>query len=264
MEETFERFNTVHLFETMFARFVGAKHAIAVNSGTAALHTALLASEVGKGAEVITSPFSFIATANAILMTGAEPVFVDIKEDTLTMDPKLVEEKITKKTKAILLVHIFGNICEMPRKIQKIEKGKIAIIEDCAQVNLPYTPKGRYGCFSFYSSKYISTFEGGMITTNYRTSEAKCRMIINHGQDRRYHHVRLGFNYRMSEIAALLGIHQLKYKRFKPVSYGIEQGHYPVPIYEQPLYKKLGYYKKYKGTCPVCEEVCQEISKRWI
>lgn len=202
-------------FEQKYAEYVGTKYAVAVNSGTAALHVALLAHGVGSGDEVITSPFSFIATANSILYTGAKPVFVDIEEDTFNIDAEKIEEKITKKTKAILPVHLYGHPAEMDAIMELAEDYNLAVIEDACQAHGAEFNKKKVGsfgtgCFSFYPTKNMTTSEGGMITTDSREIAEKAEMIRAHGSRQRYVHEVLGFNLRMTDIAAAIGLCQLK------------------------------------------------------
>ena len=204
----------VEEFEEAFAGFIGTKYAVAVNSGTAALHIALLAQGIGKGDDVITSPFTFIATANSILFTGAKPVFADIEEETFNIAPDNIDEKITSRTKAIMPVHLYGQSCDMKR-IMRIaqEHGLIVIEDDCQAHGAEYEGRkvGSFGtgCFSFYPTKNMTTGEGGMITTNDKDTAQKARMIRSHGQMERYFHEILGYNYRMTDIAAAIGLCQL-------------------------------------------------------
>ena len=201
-------------FEERFAQVCGVKHAIATSSGTTALHLALLAHGVGPGDEVITTPFTFIASANSILFTGAKPVFVDVDAATFNIDPSLIEAAITPKTKAIMPVHLYGYVCDM-NAIQAIaDKYGLAIIEDaCQAVGATYHDKkaGSFGtgCFSLYATKNVMSGEGGMITTNDDGLAQKCRMLRNHGMQRRYYHDMLGFNFRMTDLCAAIGLVQL-------------------------------------------------------
>jgi perosamine synthetase len=204
----------VEEFEEAFARFIGTTYAVAVNSGTAALHLALLAQGIGEGDEVITSPFTFIATANSILFTGARPVFADIEEDSFNIAPDSIAEKITPRTKAIMLVHLYGQPCDMKRIMRIAQEHGLVIIEDACQAHgAEYEGKkvGSFGtgCFSFYPTKNITTGEGGMITTNDKDIAGRARMIRSHGQKERYLHEILGYNYRMTAIAAAIGLCQL-------------------------------------------------------
>lgn len=205
----------VDKLEGAFAEFVGTEYAVAVNSGTTALHTALLAHGIGKRDEVITSPFTFISTANSILFTGAMPVFADIDEDSFNITPDSICEKITPRTKAIMPVHLYGQPCDM-KGIMKIasEHGLILVEDACQAHAAEYEGKkaGSFGCgcFSFYPTKNMTTGEGGMITTTDEEIAKKARMIRNHGQIERYLHGSLGYNYRMTDIAAAIGLRQLR------------------------------------------------------
>jgi len=205
----------VEEFEEAFAEFIGTKYAIAVNSGTAALHIALLAHGVGEGDEVITSPFTFISTANSVLFNGAKPIFADIEEGSFNIDPDSIVEKITSRTKAIMPVHLYGQPCDMDRIMSIAGEYGFVIIEDACQAHgAEYEGRkvGSFGtgCFSFYPTKNMTTGEGGMITTNDEDIAQKARMIRNHGQKDRYFHEILGYNYRMTDIAAAIGICQLR------------------------------------------------------
>lgn len=204
----------VEQFEQEFADFVDVKHAIAVNSGTAALHMALLTHGIGVGDEVITSPFTFIASANAILFTGARPVFADIEEETFNIAPDSIAGKITPRTKAVMPVHLYGQPCDMRRVINVAQEHSLIVVEDACQAHgAEYEGKkaGSFGtgCFSFYATKNMTTGEGGMITTNDSDIARKARMIRTHGQSQRYFHEVFGYNYRMTDIAAAIGLCQL-------------------------------------------------------
>ena len=201
-------------FEERFADICGVKHAIAVSSGTTALHLALLANDIGEGDEVITTPFTFMATASAILFTGAKPVFVDIDEETFNIDPALIEASITPRTKAILPVHLYGQMSDMDQ-IQKIaDQFGLRLIEDACRAVLA-TYNGRFagsigtGTFSFYATKNMMTGEGGMITTNDEAIAENCKMLRSHGMKHQYHHEVLGFNFRLTDIQAAIGLVQL-------------------------------------------------------
>lgn len=204
----------VAAFESAFAQVSQVQDAIAVSSGTAALHLALLAHGIGAGDEVITSAFSFVATANAILSVGAIPVFVDIEPDIYTIDPALVEAAITSRTKALLPVHLYGHPCDMGRLLQIAEAHHLVIIEDACQAhaaNIHGKPVGGFGtgCFSFYATKNITTGEGGIVTTNDPEIAERIRLLRNHGQKERYKQVDLGYNLRMTDIQGALGVVQL-------------------------------------------------------
>lgn len=205
----------VKAFETAFAEMCGVKHAIATTSGTTALHTALLAHGIGPGDEVITSPFTFIASANSVLYVGAKPVFVDINPDTFNINPALIEDAMTSRTKAIMPVHLFGLCCEMDSIMEIASKHGLIIVEDACQSH-GATYKGKKagafgtGTFSLYPTKNITSAEGGMITTNNDALAENCRVIRQHGMRRRYYHDELGFNFRMTDVHAAIGLAQLQ------------------------------------------------------
>ncbi len=202
-------------FENKFAEFIGAKHAIATSNGTTALHTLLEANGIGEGDEVITSPFSFIATANAIKMAGAVPIFVDIDEKTFNINPDLIEAAITPRTKAIMPVHLYGLAAQMDKIMEIAQRHNLFVVEDACQTHgAEFNGKkaGSFGggCFSFYPTKNMTTGEGGMITTDDDEIARKARKLINHGSEKKYYHEVIGYNYRMTDIAAAIGIEQLK------------------------------------------------------
>jgi len=204
----------VQEFEEKFAAWSETKYAVATSSGTTALHVALLAHGIGEGDEVITTSFSFIASANCILYANAKPVFADIEARYFMIDPKEIEKKITQKTKAIIPVHLFGQACEMDAIYDIAQKHNLAIIEDaCQSHGAKYNGKtvGAWGtaCYSFYPTKNMTTVEGGMITTNDPAIAEKARLIRNHGSPKRYLHEMLGFNFRMTDLQAAIGIAQL-------------------------------------------------------
>jgi dTDP-4-amino-4,6-dideoxygalactose transaminase len=203
-------------FETAFAKFVKAKHAVAMNSGTAALHSALAAAKVKQGDEVILPSFTFVATAEVILFNRAKPVFVDIDPDTYTISPKATEKAVTKKTKAIMPVDLYG----MPADIQPLreisDKHGFKIIEDACQAHgatYMRKPPGNFSdaaCWSFYGSKNMTTGEGGMMTTSSDEIAEMPRYIRSHGEKSKYQSIMLGHNYHMPEISAAIGVEQLK------------------------------------------------------
>ncbi|WP_305064204.1 DegT/DnrJ/EryC1/StrS family aminotransferase [Methanococcoides sp.] len=202
-------------FEEEFASYIGTEYAVAVNSGTAALHAALLAHGIGSGDEVITTSFSFIATANSIMYTGAKPVFADIEPNTFNIDPSLIEEKITDDTKAIMPVHLYGHPAEMKAITEIAEDHDLILIEDACQAHgAAYHGKkvGSFGtgAFSFYPTKNMTTSEGGMMTTNDEEVARKAKMIRAHGSQQRYLHEMVGYNLRMTDIGAAIGLTQLK------------------------------------------------------
>lgn len=205
----------VEEFELAFSEYTGCEYAAAVNSGTAALHIALLAHGIGKEDEVITSPFTFIATANSILYTGAKPVFADIEPDTYNIDPEKIKEKINPKTKAIMPVHLYGQSADMKAIMEIAEDHKLVVIEDACQAHGAEClgkKAGSFGtgAFSFYPTKNMTTSEGGIITTSDREIAEKSKMIRAHGSRVRYLHEMLGFNLRMTDIAAAMGLAQLE------------------------------------------------------
>lgn len=206
----------VEKFELNFAEYIEVKHAVAVSSGTAALHVALAAIGIKEGDEVVVPSFSFAATANCALYQGAKPVFADIDQSTYNIDPEKIKEKLTKKTKCIIPMHYAGQPADMDPINEIAEKHGIYVVEDAAEAHGALY-KGRkagslgyVNCFSFYPNKNMTTGEGGMITTNDDELTAKMRVIRSQGQDTRYHHVMLGYNYRMTDIQAALGLVQLK------------------------------------------------------
>lgn len=208
----------VEAFETAFAKAHDAAYGVAVNTGTSALHVALLAEGIGAGDEVVTVPMTFTATVAAISYTGATPIFVDIDPETFTMDPKQIGDKITPRTRAILPVHLYGQSADMDPIMQIARAHGLKVIEDCAQAHLA-TYKGRpvgsigdYGCFSFYPGKNLGAYgEGGLVTTNCPESANRMRLLRDWGQVKKYHHEMLAYNYRMDGIqGAVLGL-KLKY-----------------------------------------------------
>jgi len=308
----------VKLFEDEFARYIGVEHAIAVANGTIALDTVLKALELGPGDEVVTSAFSFIASSNSVLYQGAKPIFADIDPKSFNIDSVDVAEKITARTKAIIPVHLFGQSVEMDELKEIAEDHKITLVEDAAQAHgAEYKGQrvgslGDIGCFSFYATKNMTTGEGGMITTNDNELARRSRLLRNHGEAQKYHHVILGYNYRMTEMCAAVGLvqlgkldginerrrenaelltkgiskisgltppyvkHDVKHVFYQYVvrvedDYPIDRNnlaeqlkrkgvevavHYPIPIYRQPFYERLGYGKK---ICPIAEKACRQV-----
>jgi dTDP-4-amino-4,6-dideoxygalactose transaminase len=204
----------VAAFETAFARYCGVQHCIGVNSGTSALHLALIACGVGPGDEVITIPMTFVATAWAISYVGARPVFVDIEPHTYTMDAQQVERAITSRTRALLPVHLYGQMADLGPLLDICERHELALIEDAAQAHGAeyYGARaggvGRIGCFSFYPGKNLGAYgEGGAITTNDGIIAERVRILRDHAQSAKYRHEEVGFNYRMDGIqGAVLGV----------------------------------------------------------
>ena len=201
-------------FEEKFAKYVGAEYAVATSSGTTALHIALLANGVGPGDEVITTAFTFIASANVILFCGAKPVFADIGED-YNINPEGIAQKITPKTKAMLPVHLYGQPADMRAIMDLAQEHGIKVVEDaCQSHGAEYRRKrvGSFstGCFSFYPTKNMTTSEGGIVTTIHKDVFDRCNLLRAHGMPVRYHHDSLGFNFRLTDIAAAIGLEQLK------------------------------------------------------
>ena len=203
-------------FEEEFAKACGVKYAVAACNGTTAGHLVMLASGIGPGDEVITTPFTFFATASVVMMAGAKPVFVDVEDDGFCLDPKKVESAITDKTKAIHPVHLYGELADMPSFIEIAEKHNLLLIEDSAQAHCANSWEGnagsfgKAGWFSFYPTKNMTTSEGGIITTNDEEFANKCKIIRAHGMSAQYQHTEFGYNYRMTDISAAIGREQLK------------------------------------------------------
>jgi len=204
-------------FEKGFSNYIGVKHAVATSNGTTALHLALVALGIGKGDKVLIPSLTFIATANAVTYTGAEPVFIDSHPEYWCMDPSKIEEKIDDKTKAIIVVHLYGHPCNMDEIMRIAEDHKLHVIEDCAEAhgaeykNRKVGSFGIISCFSFYGNKIITTGEGGMCLTNNEELADKMRMLRDHGMNpnKKYWHNIVGFNYRMTNLQAALGVAQL-------------------------------------------------------
>ena len=304
----------VEEFEERFAEWVGAEYGIAVNSGTAALHVALLSCGVGEGDEVITTPFTFIASGNSIVYTGAKPVFADIDLKTYTLDPNSIEDLITENTKAILPVQLYGQSADMDKINDIAERYGLAVIEDAAQAHgatcngKKVGSMGDMACFSFYPTKNMTTSEGGIITTNDDELAENAKIFRAHGASVRYHHDEIGYNFRMTDISAAIGLAQLDKidefndKRIENAAYlneglkdvdgvitpycaenskhvyhqytiRVEKGdrddwvdiindcgvgtgiHYPIPLYNQPIYGKLGI----EGNCPNAELAADNV-----
>lgn len=205
-------------FEKNFAEFLGIKHAITTTSGTTALHLALLALGIKKGDEVILPSHTMMASAAAIVYTGATPVLVDVERDTWNMDVKLVEKKITKKTKAIMPVHIYGHPVNMDPVIALARKYHLSMVEDAAEsTGAEYKGRltgtiGDIGCFSFYANKIITTGEGGMVVTNNDKIANHARILkdLAHSPKKRFLHEEIGYNFRMTNMQAALGVAQLE------------------------------------------------------
>lgn len=206
----------VQEFEKLASNFVKSKYAVAVNSGTAALQAALLAFDIKQGDEVLLPSFTFVATANAVISTGAKPVFVDILKENYTMDPNDLKKKITKKSKAIIPVHLYGNVAYMNQINEIAKKNNLKIIEDAAQsLGSTYNKKhtgtfSELGCYSLYPAKVMTSGEGGFIVTNSKILFDKLRMIRNHGMLHGYDTKVFGLNLRLPELSAAIAKIQIK------------------------------------------------------
>lgn len=255
------------LFETELASYLNVPNVIAVNSGTSALIGALWSLDLKPEDEVITTPFTFISTTNAIIIAGGKPVFVDIKKEDHLIDDRRIEEAITKNTKAIVPVHLFGRTCNMTEIMRIAKKFDLIVIEDAAQSfgclyqNSMTGSIGDAGCFSFYKTKNLSTFEGGAIAikNESKLSHDKIRAICDPGINRidgKY----IGFNFRMPEPCALIGYEKLKLH--KPTieaeigRYDERNGFYKKLVYQYEVYRELGHYP----NCPIAEEVVKQIN----
>ncbi len=208
-------------FERNFAKFVDAKYAVAMNSGTSAIHAALLAAGVGPGDDVLIPSFTFSSTASSVLLTGARPIFADIDPRTFCINIDTINDAITERTRAIIPVHLYGLPADMDPIKEIAHHQDVILIEDAAQAHGASYKERKIGsigdmtCFSFYAGKNMTTGEGGMVTTNDETYAETLRTIRIHGEERPYWVTRVGHNYRMTEIAAAIGICQLmKLPRF--------------------------------------------------
>jgi len=241
---------------------------IAVNNGTSALIAPLWAMELNPGDEVITTPFTFIATSNAIIIAGGTPVFVDIDPDSYLIDVDKIEAAITPRTKAIIPVHLYGRVCDMKKISEIAGRHNLVVIEDTAQGFGATTSDGRYagmmsdvGTFSFYKTKNISTFEGGMICVprGSKLDGTKIRSICNQGQIGKYNHEYVGFNFRLAEPLCLMALEQMKLHmtgiKAELGLRGPELGHYPNVVYHQPAYIRRGI----TGNCPIAEKAAETI-----
>lgn len=305
----------VEEFEKAFASYNGSAHGIAASNGTTALHLALLAAGIKEGDKVLTTPFTFIASSNAILYCGAIPVFADIERDTFNIDPGDIRRKLEEdpEIKGLLIVHLYGCPCKMDEIMELVEEYDLILIEDCAQAHgAEYKGRkigtfGKVAAYSFYPTKNMTTGEGGMVLTDDEEVAARARLLVNHGSKIRYYHEELGYNYRMTNLAAGIGLGQLEkledfnkkrrenaaylsagledlawlevpfipadckhvfhqytvkveerdrfiaYLQEKGIGYGI---HYPLPVYRQPIYEKMGYGGV---SLPVTEELTEKV-----
>ncbi len=204
------------IFEKKFAEFIGVKHAVSMNSASSALLVMLEAKKIGKGDEVITTPYTYAATANVIMLQGAKPVFVDIENESYNIDSSKIKEKITSNTKAIMPIHYGGQAAEM-NEIKKIAKDAgLLVFEDAAPAagaiyeNEKVGGIGDAGAFSFFPDKNMTTGEGGMLTTNSDEIAEKASILKKNGAKERYHHIEIGWNFKMPDPNAALGISQLE------------------------------------------------------
>ena len=232
----------IDLFERNFAEFCGTNYGISCCNGTAALHLALMAFDIGSGDEVIVPTLTFVATANAVTYCGAKPIFVDSEPETWNIDPSKIEEKITKNTKGIIVVHLYGHPVDMDPIIEIAENYGLFVIEDAAEAHgAEYKGRrvgsiGDIGTFSFYGNKIITTGEGGMIVTNDDKLADKIRLLRGQGMDpnKRYWFPILGYNYRMTNIAAAIGLAQLE-----NIDWHIERRRENAKLYNELLGKNL-------------------------
>ena len=259
------------IFEKFVIEEFNLEDCIAVNNGTSALIAPLWSMDLKPDEEIITTPFTFIATSNAILISGGKPVFVDIDPKTYLIDPDKIEAAITPKTRGIIPVHLYGRICEMEKIKDIAKKYNLVVIEDTSQSFGASNVKGQFagmmsdvGTFSFYKTKNISTFEGGMICIpkNSKLDSKKIRSICNQGQEGRYNHVHIGFNFRLAEPLCLMAYEQMKLHmtgiKAELGLRGPSQGHYPNVVYNQPAYKQ----RNITGNCPIAESIAKMIREK--
>jgi len=250
------------LFEKEFKEKFDLEEAIAVNSCTSALIATLWSLDLEPGDEVITTPFTFAATTEAIIIAGGTPVFVDISENTSLIDSKLIEPAITERTKAILPVHLFGRVCDMVTIMEVANRHDLIVIEDAAQaMGHLLVGYGDAACYSFYKTKHFSTFEGGMIgiRKGSKLNAQRILEIANPTANKR-EFAELGFNFRMPEPCALIGYEQLKLHhgwKSEMGRYDERDGFYPYVTYDLPFCKKRGI----TGNCPIAENLAKYISE---
>ena len=274
-------------FECDFATYKGVDHAAAVNSCTAALHLSILAADIGPGDEVITTPLTFCASANAIIHAGATPVLADVDPITMNLDPRSVEAKIGPRTKAILPVHFAGRPCDMEGLLDVASRHDLIVIEDCAHAieasyrGRPVGTFGRFGCFSFYSTKNVVTGEGGMVLAQREEDLNRIKILGLHGMDkdawrrfgdsgyRHYKVVETGFKYNMMDLQAAIGIHQLarveeSWRRREAIwqRYSAAFGDLPLTLPEAPESDTRHAYHLY--TVLVDEEVAGVSRDRFL
>ena len=259
-----------NIFEEYVKERFDLEDCIAVNNGTSALIAPLWSLDLQPGDEVITTPFTFIATTNAIVIAGGTPVFVDIDPDTYLIDSLKIEQAVTDRTRAIIPVHLYGRVCAMEKVNTIAAKHNLVVIEDTAQAFGAEHISGKYagmmsdcGTFSFYKTKNISTFEGGMICIpkGSMLDTKKIRAICDQGQVGKYNHKYIGFNFRLAEPLCLMALEQMKIHmtgiKAELGLRGPEQGHYPEVVYNQPAYVE----RDIVGNCPIAEKVARKIKK---
>lgn len=208
----------IERFETSYAKQLGIRHAITASNGTAALHLAVASLGIKKGDEVIMPDLTIISCPLSVMYTGATPVFVDVDPVTFTIDPQKIEEKITKRTRAIMVVHLYGHPCDMDPIMMLAKKYNLFVIEDAAEAHgalykgKPVGTIGTIGAYSFYANKIVTTGEGGMVLTNNTRLATRVRLLKNlsHSPKRRFWHEHIGFNYRLTNISAAIGLAQLE------------------------------------------------------
>ena len=269
----------VELFEKEFAKYCGAQYCVAVNSGTSALHLALLAHGVGSGDEVITQPNTYIATAEAISYTGAKPVFVDVDPGAYTIDISKIEKAMSPRTKAVIPVHLYGNATDMDKLSPIAKKHGLAVIEDACQAH-GTTYKGRKigslgntTCFSFYPSKVLGAYgEGGAVITKSKDIYEKIQILRNHGQAKKNQHIIIGYNYRMQEFQAAFLRAKLKHldqwikmrrrsaQLYNKLLSGMEAH---ITIAEEPSYSRSSFYV-YAVRCRNRDKLMNYLAKNGV
>ncbi|WP_198139164.1 DegT/DnrJ/EryC1/StrS family aminotransferase [Crocosphaera chwakensis] len=261
-------------FEKQLAQYVGSSYCVSCNSGTDALYLALKALNIGEGDEVITTPFTFIATAETISLTGAKPVFVDIERDTFNIDVEAIEAAITPQTKAIIPVHLFGQPVNMTRLMDIAQKHKLYVIEDCAQATGAKWGDdivgsiGHIGCFSFFPTKNLGTCgDGGAVTTDDEAIAQKIQVIKEHGSAQRYYHDVVGINSRLDSIQAAILQVKLRYlnqwnEQRREIAQRYHQLLSPIPGIQLPQEIKGGYHVWNQYTILVENKSNQDITTR--
>lgn len=266
----------VQAFESETASYLGAKHALGCASGTDALHLALAAAGIGPGDEVITSTFTFIATAEAIRYVGATPIFIDIDPQTYNLDPHLITKAINDRTKAILPVHLFGQPANMPEIMALAKQHNLLVVEDCAQsfgaaIDGEMTGNfGLAGCHSFFPSKNLGCYgDGGLVTTNDDNIAAQIRILRNHGSNKRYHHDVIGYNSRLDEVqAAILRIKLKNIRDYNQERYRVAQS-YSQKLKDHvitPFEDKIGQhvYHQYTVLSPKRDAIMKKLAEKNI